>query len=206
MRTVNLANLPDRWREAASMIKSRYDGTPTGQVPPPPGGDGPPAGRVQLPHEVWFCQDWRMQVRDYAEWSALSERLARSYPTVQWSPYANSALDCVGYTGKTTYPQQPAHTGNAPAMMLLGNVHDFATVYTWSQGAAKQTGATLVTYEGYGHTIYPSTAHAGPSACINSIVEDYLINLKLPASGTRCPDIETPGGTGGPPPSPGTGG
>jgi hypothetical protein len=37
--------------------------------------------------------------------------------------------------------------GSAPPLVVVGNIHDFATVYPWSQSVAKQLGATLVTYE-----------------------------------------------------------
>ena len=62
----------------------------------------------------------------------------------------------MGYQGKTTNPQAPVQVNGAPPLVVVGNVHDFATVYPWSQSVAKQLGATLVTYEGYGHTIYPT--------------------------------------------------
>ncbi|MFK0159615.1 alpha/beta hydrolase [Streptomyces sp. NPDC090493] len=181
------ANFPEQWNGLAATLKALRDGSPLSAPPP-----GPPAS--QLPQEVWLCQDYNLQVADYAQWQALSAMLAVKYPNVQWGLYAYSALDCVGYTGRTTYPQARPDTSKAPPMVMLGNVHDYATVYAWSKAAAADTGATLVTYEGYGHTVYPSTAAAGPSTCINDAVDDYLINLKVPAQGTSCPDIQTPGG------------
>ncbi|WP_210588766.1 alpha/beta hydrolase [Streptomyces sp. GESEQ-35] len=189
--TVFGANFPEAWTGLAGTIKALYDGEAT---PPPPTGDPWPPGVPRLPQEVWLCQDFDLQVSNYAEWKLLSSQLARKYPNVQWSPYANSALNCVGYTGETTYPQAPPDTSDAPPMVMLGNVHDYATVYSWSQAAARDTGATLVTYEGYGHTVYPATAAAGPSTCINDVIDEYLINLEVPATGTSCPDIQIPGG------------
>ena len=41
--------------------------------------------------------------------------------------------------------------------------------------------ATLLTWEGDGHTA------SGQSECINRVVDTYLISLKVPEPGTRCP-------------------
>jgi hypothetical protein len=40
--------------------------------------------------------------------------------------------------------------------------------------------ATLLTYEGEGHTA------VGRSACVDRYVEPYLIGLQVPPAGVRC--------------------
>lgn len=195
------ANFPDRWRQLAQRIKALSDGGKSTTAPSAK-NEGPVAGVAEpnlLPYEVWWCADFRYQVGNYAEWSSMVAKLADKYPTMQWSPYASSGLDCVGYQGETTYPQRRPKTRDAPPMVMVGNVHDFATVYQWAQGAAKDTGATLVTYEGYGHTAYPGFGPGGPSACVNRAVDDYLINLRLPARGTSCAATDNPDAGSGKP-------
>ena len=39
----------------------------------------------------------------------------------------------------------------------------------------------VLTWEGEGHTAYPQTS------CIKAAVNDYLVDLKVPANGLSCP-------------------
>ncbi len=72
--------------------------------------------------------------------------------------------------------------GSAP-VLVVGTVGDPATPYEWSeQMAAALDGSVLLTYEGDGHT-----AFLRGGSCIEEAVVDYLVDLVLPAPGTRCP-------------------
>lgn len=46
-------------------------------------------------------------------------------------------------------------------------------------------GGVLLTYEGWGHGVYP-----GRSGCVDAIVTRYLVEQALPARGTSCPAVE----------------
>ncbi|WP_336213578.1 alpha/beta hydrolase [Nonomuraea sp. LPB2021202275-12-8] len=72
-------------------------------------------------------------------------------------------------------------TGSAP-ILVVGGKNDPATPYQWAPKLTSQlrTG-TLVTYEGEGHGAYLSG-----SKCVAQLVDDYLINGKLPKKGTTC--------------------
>ncbi len=73
-------------------------------------------------------------------------------------------------------------TGSAP-VLVVGTVGDPATPYEWSeQMSAALEGSVLLTYEGDGHT-----AFLRGGSCIEQAVVDYLVDLVLPAAGTRCP-------------------
>ncbi|MEU0570447.1 alpha/beta fold hydrolase [Nonomuraea sp. NPDC005983] len=187
-----LAHVPSRWKRLASELKALNDGeksdAPKQQKQAKPAEDDPLA---PLPHGVYFCRDFTFKVNSYAQWKTWLARLAKLYPNTQWTSFAKSGLDCTGWMGQTTNPQSRPNIKGAPPLVMIGNVHDFAADYPSSQLAAEQTGATLVTYEGYGHAVYP-TSGAGPVACVNDVIDDYLINLKVPAKGTSCPDIEEP--------------
>ncbi|WP_171075327.1 alpha/beta hydrolase [Nonomuraea basaltis] len=191
-------NLPEFWKVVATRFKNLHDGTVSSGSPTPPPAPKTPAV-VNHSRQAMYCQDWNFRVKNYAEFKSNLARLARKFPIVEWNANATEGvLDCVGYKGKTTNPQVPLTVKGAPPLVMIGTVNDFMAVYPWSQNAAKQSGSTLVTYEGFGHTIYPKTAAFGPSKCINDLIDDYLINLKVPAKGTRCPGIEVPG-EGNPP-------
>lgn len=103
-----------------------------------------------------------------------------------------------GLTGCNDWPAPaeptpaPSAVG-APPILVIGTVGDPATPYEWAQEmSAALTGSVLLTYEGDGHTAF---LRGGP--CIEDAVVDYLVDLTLPAAGTRCPAQSTGGGFGG---------
>jgi pimeloyl-ACP methyl ester carboxylesterase len=182
---------PQIWSQVAEFFKVLRDGT------------GDPAafaatsaklsayaevGNVSYP-PIW-CSDWNYPVRNYAEYAGLRAGLARKFPNVEWSPYVDHAMTCVNSGTKNTNPQRPLRVHGAPPLVMVGNVHDPATVYPWNVAAARQSGARLITYEGWGHTAY---GDGGPSQCVNDAVDAYLIDLKPPKQGLRCPSTDVPG-------------
>ncbi|MBG0560027.1 alpha/beta hydrolase [Actinoplanes aureus] len=90
-------------------------------------------------------------------------------------------LPCSFWTGKRDpYPTGPA-TG-APPILVVGTTGDPATPYENTADLAKMLGVgQVLTWEGEGHTAYPSTP------CIRQAVDGYLIDLELPQEGLRCP-------------------
>jgi hypothetical protein len=144
---------------------------------------------MNVPYPSIWCSDWKYPVKNYNHYKLLRNKLSRAFPNVEWSPYVDHAMTCVGSGTKTTNPQRRLDIDDAPPLVMIGNVHDPATVYEWNQTAARQSGARLITYEGWGHTAY---GNGGPSDCVNKAVDDYLINLKPPSRGLRCPATEVP--------------
>ncbi|MEU0565145.1 alpha/beta fold hydrolase [Nonomuraea sp. NPDC005983] len=199
---------PEYWKDLAKLFKSLHDGT--GSPSPAPSTTSTPQQPempkvMTYPQQAMWCQDWTFGIKNYAELKSYIARLSKRYPNVEWNPNAtDGALDCVGWRGKTTNPQKPLRIkGNLP-LVMIGNINDPMSVYLWSKSAAKQSGALLVTYEGFGHTIYPSTVAFGPSACVNDAIDAFLIDLKTPDQGTSCPAVEVPGEGTRPTPRPGT--
>ncbi|WP_430781138.1 alpha/beta hydrolase [Actinoplanes sp. G11-F43] len=132
-----------------------------------------------------FCSDWRLPVRDVAEVRAYRKKLARVAPDMKLNTQAWAAvLSCVGHTAEVRNPQGPLVWKGVPPVLLLNSRFDAATPHEWARNVARQTGATLLTYEGTGHAV-----NSFDSACIRKATERYLINVRTPRPGTSCPAI-----------------
>ncbi len=90
----------------------------------------------------------------------------------------------LGCTGMPAPARPPVTIGaaTAPPILVIGTVGDPATPYAWAAELAAVLGpATVLTWEGQGHTAYPKTD------CISAAVDAYLLQRTVPAAGTRCP-------------------
>ncbi|MEU4830103.1 alpha/beta hydrolase [Streptosporangium sp. NPDC023615] len=95
-----------------------------------------------------------------------------------------SALPCAYWPVKGEERERIDAPG-APPIMVVGTERDPATPYEWSEALASQlSSGVLVGFDGDGHTAYLSG-----SACVDRLVDDYLIDLAVPRDGTRCPKI-----------------
>jgi pimeloyl-ACP methyl ester carboxylesterase len=74
----------------------------------------------------------------------------------------------------------PVTAVGAPPILVIGTLRDPATPYRWAQALATELGGPLLTYNGDGHTAFLR------SACVNTVVQSYLVSLKVPAAGTVC--------------------
>ena len=94
---------------------------------------------------------------------------------------AMGMLPCTFWPGtRDPYPAGPA-TG-APPIVVVGTTGDPATPYENTAELAEMLGTgRVLTWEGEGHTAYPSTR------CIVAAVDRYLIDLQVPKAGLRCP-------------------
>ncbi|WP_017572992.1 alpha/beta hydrolase [Nocardiopsis halotolerans] len=73
---------------------------------------------------------------------------------------------------------------DAPPIVVVGTVGDPAVPYPWAREAAERLEtATLVTYEGGGHTVYGW----GRSPCVDDAVDAYLLTGAVPPAGLSCP-------------------
>jgi pimeloyl-ACP methyl ester carboxylesterase len=78
-------------------------------------------------------------------------------------------------------------------ILVVSTTYDPATPHEWGVLVAGQLeNATLLTFDGDGHTAYTSG-----SSCIDDAVDAYLLDGTLPAEGTVCQaDDVGEGGTG----------
>ncbi|MEV6489314.1 alpha/beta hydrolase [Actinoplanes sp. NPDC051633] len=97
------------------------------------------------------------------------------------SSLAMGMLPCALWPGKHDPYPTGAATG-APPIVVVGTTGDPATPYENTADLAGMLGTgQVLTWEGEGHTAYPSTP------CIVRAVDGYLIDLTVPTVGLRCP-------------------
>ncbi len=99
--------------------------------------------------------------------------------------FGGSAASSLGFCSLwKAPPDQPitvANTGAAP-ILVIGTTGDPATPISGAQHLAALLGSgRLLVWQGDGHTAYPKTQ------CVTNDVDNYLINLTLPAVGATCP-------------------
>ncbi|WP_199513683.1 alpha/beta hydrolase [Nucisporomicrobium flavum] len=134
-----------------------------------------------------FCDDWTLPLGGWPDLRDRLAALAARNPQMPVSPLAlASVTGCLGWPLRTDNPQRvPAPLRTGP-VLLINSRHDPATPYAWARTVAAQLGprASLVTYEGWGHTVY------GRSDCVTAAVDRYLLTVRPPAAGLTCPGVE----------------
>ncbi|MGK5678506.1 alpha/beta hydrolase [Actinoplanes sp. URMC 104] len=125
------------------------------------------------------CADTK-QAPTIDEVRRLQGEWRRKYPLFGGS-LAVGMLPCAVWPGeRDPYPAGAAT--DAPPIVVVGTTGDPATPYENTADLASMLGVGhVLTWEGEGHTAYPSTP------CIVNAVDDYLIDLKVPQEGLRCP-------------------
>ncbi|ADJ49365.1 peptidase/hydrolase [Amycolatopsis mediterranei S699] len=171
------------WGRLANVLKSLADGTA-------PAASARLRGEIPINYvfQSVFCDDWRMPVHNFAELETYRRVAAAFAPDVKVNSLGWRAVTgCIGWPNHTSNPQHPLQVHGAPPLLVLSSRYDPATPYAWSQAVARQTGNTLLTYDGWGHGAYFKN-----SACVTKATDDYLITGKLPAPGTHCAAVEPP--------------
>lgn len=118
---------------------------------------------------------------DTPEQIAASEaRIAAEAPTI--APYWSGPDACAGWPSPPTGVREPIVAEGAAPIVVVGTTNDPATPYEWSVSLADQlSSGVLVTRVGEGHTGYNKG-----NSCVDSAVEDYLVNGTVPQDGLRC--------------------
>ena len=115
-----------------------------------------------------------------AQVRTLQERWRKPYPL--FGPaLATGLLSCAVWPAKRD-PYPTGKAAGAPPIVVVGTTNDPATPYAQTAKLANMLGnATVVTWQGQGHTAYPQTT------CIRATIDAYLIDLDVPRAGTTCP-------------------
>jgi pimeloyl-ACP methyl ester carboxylesterase len=138
-----------------------------------------------------FCSDWKIDLHSAEQVAAQRKSDAKAAPHLQISGLAwNVGSFCIGRTTPVQNPQRPYEVFGAPPILMVNSLYDPATPYAWATNVAKQIpSATLVTYEGWGHSDY------NKSPCVSDITDQYLITTKVPAKNTHCAAVPPKDGT-----------
>ncbi|WP_075017662.1 alpha/beta hydrolase [Actinacidiphila rubida] len=97
--------------------------------------------------------------------------------TLAWSSLVCGywPVKATGHAAKITAP-------GAGPILVVGTIRDPATPYAWAKSLAAQlSSGHLLTYDGDGHTAY-----ARGSDCIDTSVNAYLLDGKVPPTGKTC--------------------
>ena len=125
------------------------------------------------------CLD-RPWPRSLGTWQAAAQQAAVQAPLFG-APIMWGNLACA-YWPVPSYPLPRIRAAGAPPILVIGTLRDPATPYRWAQALAGDLASgVLLGWNGDGHTAYGQG-----SACVDTIVNDYLINLSVPRSGTVC--------------------
>ncbi len=125
------------------------------------------------------CLD-RPWPRSLASWQAAATTAARAAPLFG-PPIVWGTLTCA-YWPVPAYPLPRISAAGARPILVVGTLRDPATPYRWAQALAGDlSSGVLLGWNGDGHTAYGEG-----SACVDAIVNDYLISLAVPRSGMVC--------------------
>ena len=125
------------------------------------------------------CLD-RPWPRSLAAWQAAASAASRAAPLFG-APLVWGNLSCA-YWPVPSYPLPRIRAAGAPPILVVGTLRDPATPYRWAQALAGDlSSGVLLGWNGDGHTAYGEG-----SACVDTIVNDYLIGLSVPRSGMVC--------------------
>ncbi|MCU0283622.1 MAG: alpha/beta hydrolase [Candidatus Nanopelagicales bacterium] len=120
-------------------------------------------------HAAGLAEQWAAEAPVFGPYLAWG-----NLPCWQW-PMGAGTAEAAGEPPVFTAP------GSAP-ILVVSTTYDMATPHEWGvQVAGELENATLLTYDGDGHTAYTSG-----SSCIDEAVDAYLLDGTLPAEGTVC--------------------
>ncbi len=128
---------------------------------------------------VVSCNDLRSSLTA-AQIRSTATRWAKRYPVFGLAEAAQ-LTQCAGWQKDRHPVPAVTATGSAP-VLVIGAMHDPATPYPQATRLASELGTGVVlTWDGAGPAGYPKTK------CVRDAVENYLIDQKVPTTGTSCP-------------------
>ncbi len=98
-------------------------------------------------------------------------------PAAMWWPYA-----CSNWPAKAEFPQPDFHAKGAAPIVVVGTTRDPATPYQQAVDLSKMLDSgVLLSRNGDGHTAYGMG-----NSCIDTTIDNYLVNDAVPPDGKRC--------------------
>ena len=131
------------------------------------------------------CTD-TLNPTDPGAWPVAARRADSWFPYFgrPWT-YASQACATWPFADKARY-LGPFTKRTAHPVLVIGTKYDPATRYQAAVDVSQLLpSARLLTNNGYGHT------SIGSGSCVNTVMTNYLVSLKLPAVGAACrPDVQ----------------
>ena len=126
------------------------------------------------------CLDdpWSIPADEVADNLADFERASPTFGDV----FAWGLTSCGGLQVRASEPARDIRAAGAPPILVIGTTRDPATPYAWAVALADQLeSGVLLTRDGDGHTGYNSG-----DECVDTAVEDYLLEGEVPTDGLAC--------------------
>ena len=96
--------------------------------------------------------------------------------------FAWGLTSCDGFTPRSDQQIPAIHAKGAAPIVVIGTTRDPATPFRWAVSLAHQLDSgVLIKRNGDGHTGY----HTG-NACVDDLVDSYLVSGVVPADGSTC--------------------
>jgi pimeloyl-ACP methyl ester carboxylesterase len=129
-----------------------------------------------------YCVDYPVET-DPAVLQEQQRLLQEASPTTYRDQPAIGDPTCANWPFQYLGPPLAPLTGaGAPPVLVVATTGDPATPYEWGVALSEQLeSAQLITFNGEGHTAYGQG-----DACIQSTVDDYLIDGTVPAEDPNC--------------------
>ncbi|MEO5781528.1 MULTISPECIES: alpha/beta hydrolase [Arthrobacter] len=148
------------------------------------GADREPSGNYTSNSGFAFsainCLDYPMAT-DAASLRAEEKDLREASPTLGYY-FAYGGANCKDWPYENVRTPAPVEYNGSAPIVVIGTTGDPATPVQWASALRKQLGnASLLTWEGEGHTAYGRS-----NSCIGNAVNDYLVDGKVPADNTVC--------------------
>jgi hypothetical protein len=126
------------------------------------------------------CLD-RPDSPNLSAYEGYAKEFAKTAPT--WgATLAWGALPCGIWPAKSTDQPHEVRAPGADPIVVIGTTRDPATIYEWSKRLADQLeNAALITFDGDGHTAYRRS-----NTCVDSAVDAYFVQGRVPKDGLTC--------------------
>ncbi|MFD7652657.1 alpha/beta hydrolase [Actinosynnema sp. NPDC059797] len=118
---------------------------------------------------------------DRAALADLARRYKEAAPFLDDGQPAAAALDACAFWPVPPTAEEPEPVSGLPPVLVVSTTGDPATPYDAGVSLARELGGGLLTFEGNQHTVYLQG-----NACVDAAGHAYLVDLALPAEGTRC--------------------
>ncbi|WP_186763160.1 alpha/beta hydrolase [Lentzea tibetensis] len=122
------------------------------------------------------------RLTDKAALTDAARRYKEAAPFLDDGRPAGAALDsCAFWPAPVTGETKPPKAEGIPPLLVISTTGDPATPYEAGVNLAKALNSRLLTFEGNQHTVFLQGQQ-----CVDQAGVKYLIDLQLPADGTRC--------------------